>query len=392
MKRTAKIVAVLVCAGFWGSSCNAVGKTAPVDAQATAETKALYVNLKILSGEKVLFGHQDATAYGVDRNHADSSYCDVRDVSGSYPAVYGWDIGHILESANVDDVVFKKMKRLIREAYARGGVITISWHEPNPVGKGRVNDLTPAVRRLLPGADYHAEWRHRLTVVGAFIKDLQDDHGRPIPVIFRPYHEHNGDWFWWGTKACSESEYVQLWRFTVEFLRDSLGVHQLLYAISPDRSRMDPRHLEKGILYAYPGDEYVDILGMDNYWDVGAVENYESDVPRSRQDSLFIQSLTELVRIAEQKGKIPALTETGCNALTETNWYGDRILKPLHAHLDMRKIAYLLVWRNASTGHFYVPYPGHPASADFIRFKQDELILFEDELPDMYRRASERLE
>ncbi len=388
MRRTAILLTVLIGSIMFTNSCSAGGEPTLVDPQATSETIALFYNLKRLSGARVLFGHQDATAYGVGRIHPDSSYCDVRDVSGSYPAVYGWDIGHILESANVDDVVFKKMKRLIREAYARGGVITISWHEPNPVGKGRVNDLTPAVGHLLPGADYHAEWRHRLTMVGAFIKDLQDDQGRPIPVIFRPYHEHNGDWFWWGTRACSESEYIQLWRFTVEFLRDSLGVHQLLYAISADKSRMDPRHLEKGILYAYPGDEYVDILGMDNYWDVGAVQHYEPDVPRSRQDSLFIQSLSELVRIAEQRGKIPALTETGCNALTEIDWYSDRILKPLHAHPDVRKIAYLLVWRNASTGHFYVPYPGHPASADFVRFKQDEIIIFEDELPDMYHMRS----
>jgi len=46
---------------------------------------------------------------------------------------------------------------------------------------------------------------------------------------------------------------------------------------------------------------------------------------------------------------------------------------------------YLLVWRNYSTEHFFAPYPGHPSSQDFINFKNDELIMFEDEMPDMYK-------
>lgn len=355
----------------------------PVDQGATPETKALYQNLKKLSGKNILFGHQDALAYGVGRNHPENGFCDVKDVSGSYPAVYGWDIGHILDEHNVDSVSFKKMKRLIKEAYARGGIITVSWHEKNP-GGGNVNELTPVVKRLLPGADLHATFRQYLNAVGDFFKNLKDDQGKPIPVIFRPYHEHNGDWFWWGTKGCTEQEYVSLYRFTVEYLRDSLEIHQLLYAISPDRSRMNPANFEKDILYAYPGDEFIDILGMDNYWDVGNSANYDKTMTRTRQDSLFLASLRSLVKIAQQKNKIPVLTETGCNTLTESNWFTDRILRPLKADSTAGRIAYLLVWRNARTDHFYAPYPGHPACQDFINFKNDELILFEDEMPDLY--------
>ncbi len=361
------------------------GDDLPVDRNATPETRALYLNLKKLSGKGILFGQQDALAYGVGRAHPDSDYCDVKDVCGSCPAVYGWDIGNISASANVDNVHFNKIKRLIKEGYARGGIITISWHEGNPATGSGVNDTRPSGARLLPGGDAHAELVRRLTLVGGFFRELVDETGRPIPVIFRPYHEHNGDWFWWGTKGCSEEEYRALFRFTVSFLRDSLDIHQLLYAISPDKSRMNPAELERDMLYAWPGDDCIDIFGFDNYWDVGNVANYDASVSRARQDTLFVESLRTLVDLAGRKNKIPALTETGCNALTEVNWYTDRILKPLRLHPELRRIAWILVWRNAYPGHFYAPYPGHPASEDFIQFKNDELIIFEDEMEPMYR-------
>ncbi|HQG47140.1 MAG TPA: glycosyl hydrolase, partial [bacterium] len=278
----------------------------PVDRHATPETRALYHNLIKLSGKGVLFGQQDALAYGVGRAHPDSDFCDVKDVCGSYPAVYGWDIGNISGSVNVDKVRFDKIKRLIREGHARGGIITVSWHEGNPATGGGVNDTRPCGAQLLPGGKAHAELVRRLTLVGTFFRELKDKAGRPIPVIFRPYHEHNGDWFWWGTKGCTEEEYRALFRFTVSFLRDSLQIHQLLYAISPDKSRMNPADLERGMLYAWPGDDCVDIFGLDNYWDVGHVADYDPSVSRARQDTLFVESLRTLIELAARRNKIPA--------------------------------------------------------------------------------------
>jgi len=357
----------------------------PVDKKATAQTVALYKNLKKMSGKKILFGQQDVTAYGVDRNDPVKEFCDIKDVTGQYPALYGWDIGHIKDSCNVDGVPFNKIERLIKEAYSRGGVISISWHENNPAGTGAVNDLTPAVKRILPGGDKHKEFTNLLNLVGQFFLKLKDKDGKPIPIIFRPYHEHNGDWFWWGKNNCTEQEYAALFRFTVEYLRDTLNVHQLLYAISPDRSRMNPATFEKDILYAYPGDDYIDILGIDNYWDVGRSSEYEKNKSQATLDSLFISSLKALVKIAGQKNKIAALTETGNNGLKAQDWFTKRILSPIKNDPQARKIAWILIWRNASKEHFYAPYPGHQSSQDFINFMNDEMILFENKLPKMYK-------
>jgi mannan endo-1,4-beta-mannosidase len=381
-------VLILFTAGLF-SACTSSSpekwqRGTPIDAMATDETKALYYNLKDISGKSILFGQQDGLSYGVGRNPAEGC-SDVKDVCGSYPAINGWDIGHILDSVNVDGVSFQKMIRLIREAYARGSVNTISWHERNPLTMKNAWDVTPVVARLLPGGDRHKDLTKRLDLMGAFFNALKDDQGKPIPIIFRPYHEHNGDWFWWGKGPCNEQDYIALWRFTVEYLRDSLHIHQLLYASSPDRSRMKTADNPLDFLYAYPGDEYVDILGLDDYWDLGAAETYNKLITRPMQDSLFICSLRTLTSIASEKDKICALTETGMNKLREPDWFTKRILVPVKNDSLARRIAWFLVWRNADTSQFYAPYPGHASAQDFIQFKSDGLILFEDGLPDMYK-------
>jgi len=378
----------LISVAFLFATCTEPKKNSkpePIDKKATTETLALFNNLKKLSGKHILFGQQDATAYGVHNKDTVRGFCDMHEVTGQFPALYGFDIGHINQTHNVDSVSFIKIEQLIKEAYARGGVITISWHEKNPVSNGKIGDLTPAVKRILPGGDFHSNFKKQLDLVGRFFLKLKDASGKPIPVIFRPYHEHNGDWFWWGTKGCTEQEYAELFRFTVEYLRDTMNIHQLLYAISPDRSRMDPKNMEQGMLYAYPGDAYVDIFGMDNYWDVGASANYDKNQTRAAQDSLFAESLLTLTKIADKKNKIAALTETGNNALKEHDWYSKRLIKPLENYPQLHKIAYIMVWRNANENHFYVPFSGHPATADFIQFMNHELILFENELPKMYQ-------
>ncbi len=357
-----------------------------VDPNATAETRALYRNLKNVAETHVLFGHQDALAYGVGRRDNMNSFSDVRDVSGSHPALYGWDIGHIAFDNNIDSIPFSQMIRFIKEGHTRGGVITISWHEMHNGPDKQVWSRDPVPALMLPGGEMHEEFRERLDMVGDFFSALRDNNGRPIPVIFRPWHEHNGDWFWWGNHNTTEEEFVSLWQYTVHYLRDTLSVNHLLYAISPDRSRMATAHCHNDFLYAYPGDEYVDIIGLDNYWDVGRSQSHLDSVPRKVQDSLFLLSLRTLVEIAEERNKIPALTETGNDCVSENDWFTKRLLRPIKEDPQASKIAYLLVWRNAWKTHFFAPYPGHDSAADFVRFREDELILFEDDLPPMYQK------
>lgn len=73
---------------------------------------------------------------------------------------------------------------------------------------------------------------------------LRTDAGEYVPVLFRPFHEHTGNGFWWGKGNCTAEEYIALWRFTLEYLRDTKGVHNLLYVYSPDIVSSQDNYLE----------------------------------------------------------------------------------------------------------------------------------------------------
>lgn len=362
------------------------------DPSASEAASALHRNLWALTGEALLFGHQDSLAYGVHW-FADELRSDVHDTTGAFPAIYGWELGDLAlgHEENLDGVNFAQMQAWIRAGFEQGSVITLSWHMTNPVtgdgawvGRATVNDI-------IPGGEHHGRLKAYLDTFADFVRELTftDDAGQQqlIPIIFRPWHEHNGDWFWWGKGHTSETDYIALWRFTVDYLRDEQGLNNLLYAYSPDRSRIDLAHFERDYLYAYPGDDYVDILGLDNYWDLGHPSN---NTPAEQQMAAFVQSLDALGRIAAQRQKLTALTEAGQDTLTDAHFFTERFLPGFLATDNTRRLVYALVWRNANRekedrDHFYAPYPGHPAEADFVEFHQHPFTRFNDGLSALYQ-------
>ncbi len=125
-----------------------------VDENATPETKNLFTNLKSFSQGKLLFGHQDDLAHGVAYKYFGySERSDIKILCDEYPAVIGWDIGHIEKSdyQNLDGVRFSNMRAWIRTAHQMNCINTISWHSSNPVTGGYTWDVTAAVPAILPG-------------------------------------------------------------------------------------------------------------------------------------------------------------------------------------------------------------------------------------------------
>lgn len=380
-----RVWALLVVFGLAGC-CGSLGaRVAPdvalVDAGASRQTRALYANLQRLAPEALLFGHQDALAYGVEWI-GEPGRSDVKQVTGAYPAVYGWELGDLElgADANLDDVRFADMKRWIRRGYRRGGVITLTWHLNNPVTGGDAWDTAPAVAAILPGGPEHDKYCAWLDRFAAFADDLKVGpfawlgFGEPVPLLFRPFHEMTGSWFWWGADHCTPEQYRHLWRFTVDYLRDEKGLNHLLYVYSPDRFQTEADYLAR-----YPGDGYVDVLGYDDYFTL------------QRKDGMneLRRRLATVVRLAEARGKLAAFTETGYEAIPDPTWWTRRLLAAIRDDPEARRIAYVLVWRNANharkAGHHYAPYPGHPSAADFVRFHRSPFVLFEDDLPDLYR-------
>ncbi|MFL5581279.1 MAG: glycoside hydrolase family 26 protein [Gemmatimonadaceae bacterium] len=393
-RRIARLAAALLAAGacagrtdptLAGASAAALAAADPMDSRATSETRALFHNLRALARTGVMFGHQDDLAYGVTWS-AEPGRSDVKETAGSYPAVYGWDVSGLEREsgANIDGVEFARLRAWILEGYRRGGVITVSWHMDNPVSGGNAWDTTRAVAAILPGGARHAEYRRWLDRFGAFARSLRGP-GRTgdttlVPVVFRPFHENSGGWFWWGRGRATPEEYRALWRYSVHYVRDTLGVHNLLWAYSPNGTGDSTR---ARVVETYPGDEYVDVIGLDQYFQpprAGAPDPAEA----------LARLLRVTVEEAEARGKIPALTETGLETVPDSLWWTGTLRRAIAADPVGRRIAWALVWRNANRArerrlHFYAPYPGHPSAADFRRFRDDPLVLFEDELPDLYK-------
>lgn len=364
---------------FFSGTVTAKPRPRLIDPNATPETRALYHNLHRLARKHILFGHQHATEYG--RGWRDEpGRSDVKSVSGSHPAVVGVDFSGL--SGRPPEAIERtkeSLRQQIAATYDRGGVTTVAWHFSNPVTPQTGfywNDSVSAaaVPNLLPGGSHHQTYKQILRTVGDLAQSVQGRDGKLVPMLFRPYHEFDGGWFWWGKPHCSREDFVSLWRFTVSYLRDSVGVHNFIYAFSPDcLFNTEAEYLDR-----YPGDDYVDLLGMDNYADFGRNGRY--NLPAG------IAKLKIVSDYAKKAGKLAAFTETGLESIPDTTWWTNSLLKSLKA--EKMNLAYVLVWRNdtRSPTHFYAPYPGHVSVPDFLRFYQDPYTLFETDLPRLYRR------
>lgn len=339
------------------------------DQSATPETVRMLAGLKRAAGHGIMFGHQDDLSYGIGWVYPGGE-SDVKRVTGDYPAVYGMDLGDIEHRSpvNLDSVPFGDMKKFVREIWARGGVITLSWHVDNPLTGGDAWDISSdrVVASVLPGGEKHEEFTLWLDNLAEFMASLTDDQGVAIPVIFRPWHEHTGSWFWWGQNLCTSEEFIALWRFTFDYLCSGKNIHNLLFAYS---SGGDISNAEQ-YLERYPGDEYVDLVGFDYY-----------QMPDAG-NSLFTENVDRVLGIvteaAAQHGKLAALTEAGYEGIPDSTWWTGTLWPAIRDH----RISYALVWRNAHNrpGHFYAPHPGHVSEQDFISFYNLPETLFQEDV------------
>lgn len=344
---------------------------APVDNLAIQTVVNLYNNLYRHSDSALLIGHQDALSYGLHWKD-DEFRTDINDVCGDFPAIFGWDLGHIGDVKNIDSVPFERMRSRAIAAYENGGINTYSWHMRNVVSGSDAWDVTPAIAGILPGGDQHEAFLAKLDLVADFFASLKTASGEPVPLIFRPWHEMNQGWFWWGTASCTPDEYISLYRFTVDYLKDTRGLHNILYAFSPDVFESEEEYLR-----FYPGDDYVDILGVDNYAYLNKKENAHRTVA----------VLEMLDRIAGARSKPFAITETGLETIPNPVWFTDVVLSAVKTNASTRRVCWVLFWRNGRPDHFYAPYPGHPSAADFIKFKEDDMTWFLSDISNIYKKG-----
>jgi len=339
------------------------------DAEATPLASALYSNLLKLAGTHVLLGHQDALAYGIGWA-GDTFRTDINDACGDHPAIFGWDLSHIGEPLNIDGVPFNKMTTWAIAAFEKGGINTYSWHMNNYAIGGTAWDTDSCVQACLPGGRVNATYLEKLDLAANFFSGLKSGSGELIPVIFRPFHEMTGGWFWWGTRSCSPEQYKELFRYTIDYLRKEKGLHQLIVAYSTDIFSTAEEYMA-----FYPGDGYVDVMAFDDYHGLNNRERASQTVMR----------LEILDSISTVHHKLMAVSETGLETIPDDKWFTGVVLSTLKASPSTRKASWILFWRNGRPDHFFAPYPGHSSVPDFKEFMDDDLMFSLSELPPMYK-------
>lgn len=355
-----------------------------VDENATAETVALFYNLKKMSKTKFAIGQQDAFNSFYNNISGDS---DIKKTTGHDPALLGSDFMFITDKNNNGEAGnwFHQQEIIItddvKEAYSKGMINIFSWHLREPYNEETfyVADMTAeekatAFKSILPGGENHQWYKLKLDKVAEVIGNLKDSNGKLIPVIFRPFHEFDGSWFWWGADFCSPDEYKTIFRFTVDYLKGTKGIHNVLYSFAPDNSYT----ASAAFLSRYPGDDYVDVIGMDNYGDFD--NQGQAGVDRANAKLKIVSDL------AKSKVKIAALTETGYRVtssnLPVTGWFSNHLYTALTA--NEVEVAFVMFWNNNNDG-YYVPTPSASNASDFTSFVIKPKATLINTLPNIYQ-------
>ncbi len=266
----------------------------PANPNASDEVKKVLKFLYAMKGKGILTGQENLATDVLKWTD------EVRDITGEYPGLLGEDFSYG-DSASV------KRQEIVETAvdyWNNGGLVTISWHQVHPqTWDGSINegpfeytqyDMSQQLfnQLFVPETDLQITYTRHIDTIATYLKKLQE---AGVVVLWRPYHEMNGGWFWWGAK----SNFADLWRGMYNRYTKYHHLNNLIWVWGPNISQSDMESY-------YPGDDYVDIVGLDGYVDIA---NWDV------RDNLS----GEINRILNlSKGNVISFTELG--VLPDMNW------------------------------------------------------------------------
>lgn len=364
------------------------------DKDATDDAKEVYAYLQAIGQtDSVIFGQQNNTHHKAGA--AELSNSDTKDVVGSYAGVIGMDTlsltgneysadRYVSEMNGVDSEYESTVARINAAATTQeknviaaaaltnynirnGAIITLSAHMPNfsivnstgaencaNYAKYDFSGYSPNVltgdvmNKILPGGEYNEVYTAYLDMVVDYAKQVNG------AILFRPFHENTGSWFWWGAAFCDAQTYKSVYKYTVDYLKES-GVHNMLYEYGPGSEAANTTEYGE----RYPGDGYVDLVGFDMYHRAPS----EGDTFMTN----FKNQLNMVQDFAREHGKLVAVTETGVANDAQPGDNQTALLKKGNQRLEWfteiqdivseSNASYFLVWANfGEKDGFYTPY------------------------------------
>ncbi|MBC8109051.1 MAG: hypothetical protein H7Z14_20870 [Anaerolineae bacterium] len=234
----------------------------PVTTNASPEARALLKFLYQISGRHTLSGQHNFP------NEQEYSTQLLRTSAGKTPAIYGTDFGFAKAGDKDSAYVRGEIVQELIKQHRDGSIITICWHAVRPIEDepvtfrhgvcGKISDQE-FEDLLTPGTAIHARWCAQVDAIVVYLKQLE---AARVPILWRPYHEMNGDWFWWGGRR-GERGTKQLYRQIFDRLVNHHRLTNLIWVWNIDR----PAREDREFVDYFPGEKYVDVLALDDYHD-----------------------------------------------------------------------------------------------------------------------------
>lgn len=217
---------------------------------ATQQAKNLFDYMKSVYKTNVITGQQESTWV----QGADYEINYIYNNTGKKPAIRGFDFMG-------DD--FKGVTSRAKSWASQGGIVSICWHCSSTFDKSydqcKADELTQAQWDAIftTGSSENTKFLNGMKKAGSALQELQK---AGVPVLWRPFHEFDGGWFWWG-KGGSEN-FVKLWQMMYNYYTYDLGLNNLIWVLGYSHNSYD---YGNDISKWYPGNQYVDIIGADSY-------------------------------------------------------------------------------------------------------------------------------
>ncbi len=247
-KRVFSAVIVLCCGLLWPAAASPIE---PANPHATAEARQILAYLSGLpnrADKRVLSGQTGGWADHVARDYKQCVE-QLHEQTSKWVAMVAFDYIGFTPDVN----------KYAQRAWKDGSLVMVSWHANNPwTGKGYSDrQIGSGLREAItPGTDAHKRWLAMLDTTAERLNELAANNG---VVLWRPFHEMNSSGFWWCRR--DQADFVALWRHMFEYFTNVKKLNHLLWVYSPD----DGYGNEFSGLHYYPGDAYVDIVGLDKY-------------------------------------------------------------------------------------------------------------------------------
>jgi len=253
-------IAAILLAAMLGVSGWAQTAQEPVNPHATPEARALLAYLYSISGKATLTGQHTYPNEGA--RWSDRAY----DLTGKYPGLFGQDFGFSAGEDKDSTLSRPAMIEEVERQYRNGAVIALTWHavkptEDEPVTfhdsvQGHLTDYEWK-ELLTPGSPLNLRWCAQVDVIAGYLRQLRDAH---VPVLFRPYHEMGGGWFWWGGRAGKDGS-AALYRQIYDRFVNVHHLDNLVWVWNGN----DPGSKGEAFADYYPGPEYADVVSIDVY-------------------------------------------------------------------------------------------------------------------------------